>query len=76
MWGEYGKLLRSNIQKSSKFLTFFMIFCKKFQVHPLRHKEVTPVIPFERQSLLVQEQLAALGGELDSLSTMGGGDHA
>ena len=52
-----------------------MIFCKKNQVHPLRHKEVMPDIPFERQSSLVQEQIAALGGELDSLSTMGGGDH-
>ena len=52
-----------------------MIFCKNFQVHPLRHKKVMPDIPFERQSLLVQEQLAALGGELDSLGTMGGGDH-
>ena len=52
-----------------------MIFRKKNQVHPLRHKEVMPYIPFERQSLLVQEQLAALGGELDSLSTMGEGDH-
>ena len=50
-----------------------MILCKNFQVHPLRHKKVMPDIPFERQSLLVQEQLAALGGELDSLSTMGGG---
>ena len=52
-----------------------MIFCKKNQVHPLRHKEVMPNIHFERQSLLVQEQIEALGGELDSLSTMGGGDH-
>ena len=34
-----------------------------------------PDIHFERQSLLVQEQLAALRGELDSLSTMGEGDH-
>ena len=52
-----------------------MILCKNFQVHPLRHKEVMPDIPFERQSLLVQEPIAALGGELDSLSTMGEGDH-
>ena len=52
-----------------------MIFWNFFQVHPIRHKEVMPDIHFERQSLLVQEQLAALGGELDSLSTMGGGDH-
>ena len=52
-----------------------MIFCKKNQVYPLSHAEVIPNIPFERQSLLVQEQIAALGGELDSLSTYGGGDH-
>ena len=52
-----------------------MIFCKKNQVHPLRHKEVMPDIPFERQSLLVQEHIAALGGELDSFGTYGGGDH-
>ena len=52
-----------------------MIFFKTFQVHLLRHKEVMPDIPIERQSSLVQEQLAALGGELGSLSTMGGGDH-
>ena len=52
-----------------------MIFCKKNQVNPPRHKEVMPDIPFERQSSLVQEQIAAFGGELDSLSTMGGEDH-
>ena len=32
-------------------------------------------IPFGRQSLLVQEQRAALGGELDSLGIYGGGNH-
>ena len=52
-----------------------MIFWKKIQVHPLSHEEVMLGIPFERQSLLVQEQIAALGGELDSLGTYGGGDH-
>ena len=31
-----------------------------------------PNIPFERQSLLVQEQIAALGGELDALGIYGG----
>ena len=52
-----------------------MIFCKKNQVHPLKHQEVILDILFERQSLLVQEQIAALAGELDSLGTYGVGDH-
>ena len=49
-----------------------MIFCKTFQANPLKHDGVMPIIPFERQSLLVQEQIAALGGELDALGIYGG----
>ena len=74
--GEIRKTPQKKYAKiTKKKLTFYVFFCKNFQVHPLRHEEVMPEIPFERQSLLVQEKLAALGGELDSLSTMGGGDH-
>ena len=73
IWGGNTKnsseVIFKNHPKRSYNFSYFLNF---FQVYPLRHKGVMPHIPIERQSLLVQGHIAALGGELDCLSIVVG----